>query len=153
MIQDRECHPCVPVYLEDIAEKLDETMDHWEQYLNISTGEFEALPDGLYVEADEALAERIEESGDYLRLPNQYEIHEYRIMEHFAEATPDEHKQQKLFRALNGKRPFRRFKDEINYLGLAQAYYAFRFLEFIKIAREWCEENYIPYQTREKVCK
>ena len=29
------------VYLEDIAEKLEEASDHWEQYLNVVTGEFE----------------------------------------------------------------------------------------------------------------
>ena len=75
----------VPVYLEDIAEKLEEASDHWEQYLNAATGEFEYLPDGEYVEPDKELAERIDASDDYLRLPNQYDIHEYRIME-WAEA-------------------------------------------------------------------
>lgn len=138
------------MYLEDIAGKLEETMDHWEQYLNVVTGEFAALPDGMYVDADEELVERIEDSMDYVRLPNQYEIHEYRIMERFAGATPNQRKQAALFRALNGRRPYRRFKDELNYHGLTETYYAFRFLEFIEIAREWCEENEIPFQIREK---
>ena len=59
----------VTVYLEDIAEKLEEASDHWEQYLNVATGEFEYLPDGVYVQPDKDLAERIDASGDYLRLP------------------------------------------------------------------------------------
>lgn len=115
------------------------------------TGEFEDLPDGTYIEPDEELMERIECNGDYLRLPNQHDIHEYSIMERFAEATPDRRKQAKLFQVLNGKRPFRRFKDEINYHGLAEAYYAFRFLAFVEIAREWCEDYDIPYTTREQI--
>lgn len=148
-IRDREGRPYVTVCLEDIAEKLDETMDHWTQYMNVATGEFESLPDGVYIEPDEELMERIDGSDDYLRLPDQHDIHEYRIMERFAEATPDRRKREKLFQALNMKRPFRRFKDEINYHGLAEAYYAFRFLAFIEIAKEWCEEYDIPYTTRE----
>ena len=88
----------VTVYLEDIAEKLEEASDHWEQYLNAATGEFEYLPDGEYVEPDKELAERIDASDDYLRLPNQYDIHEYRIMESFAESVRDSSKSSRLFR-------------------------------------------------------
>ena len=116
----------VPVYLEDIAEKLEEASDHWEQYLNAATGEFEYLPDGEYVEPDKELAERIDASDDYLRLPNQYDIHEYRIMESFADSVRDSSKSGRLFRALRGRKPYRHFKDEIYYLDLDQAYYAFR---------------------------
>lgn len=148
-IQEKEGRQPVTVYLEDIAGKLEQTVDHWEQYMNVTTGEFESLPDGMYIDADEELVERIEASTDYVRLPNQYDIHEYRIMEQFAESIPDKRKQKKLFQALNMKRPFRRFKDEINYHGLAEAYYAFRFLAFIEISREWCEDNGIPYQEKE----
>ena len=137
------------IILEDIADKLEETMDCWEQYLNIVTGEFAALSDGSYVETDEELAEEINCSDDYIRLPNQHEIREYDIMEAFADATPDADKRGKLFSVLNGRKPFRNFKDTINYTGLDEAYYAFRLLYFIKIAKEWCEENDIPYKLRE----
>jgi len=137
------------IFLEDVADKFEETMECWEQYLNTVTGEFVALSDGSYVETDEELAEEIDCSDDYVRLPNQHEIREYEIMESFADATPDAAKREKLFRALNGRKPFRNFKDTLNYTGLDEVYYAFRFLSFIKIAKEWCEENDIPYQVRE----
>ena len=149
-IRNKEGRVPVSVHLEDIAGKLEETMDHWVQYLNVVTGVFEALPDGMYIEADEELVERIEGSTDYVRLPNQYEIHEYRIMKWFAAATPNQRKQTALLRALNGRRPYRRFKDELNYHGLTETYYAFRSLEFMKIAKEWCEDNGIPFRTRKK---
>lgn len=138
----------VTVYLEDIAEKLEEASDHWEQYLNAATGEFEYLPDGEYVEPDKELAERIDASDDYLRLPNQYDIHEYRIMESFAESVRDSSKSSRLFRALRGRKPYRHFKDEIIYLDLDQAYYAFRSRAFMEIAREWCENYDLPYKLR-----
>lgn len=63
------------VFLEDIADKLEEIMEHWEPYLNTATGEFVALSDGAYIETDEELAEKIDNSRDYIRLPNQYNIH------------------------------------------------------------------------------
>ena len=138
----------VTVYLEDIAEKLEEASDHWEQYLNVATGEFEYLPDGEYVQPDKDLAERIDASGDYLRLPNQYDIHEYHIMESFAESVQDSSKSSRLFRALRGRKPYRHFKDEIYYLDLDQAYYAFRSCAFMDIARKWCENYNLPYQLR-----
>ena len=138
----------VTVYLEDIAEKLEEASDHWEQYLNVATGEFEYLPDGEYVQPDKDLAERIDASGDYLRLPNQYDIHEYHIMESFAESVQDSSKSGRLFRALRGRKPYRHFKDEIYYLDLDQAYYAFRSCAFMDIARKWCENRNLPYQLR-----
>ena len=146
-VRDKENRVLITVSLDELAGKLEEASDHWEQYLNVATGEFEALSDGMYVETDEELAEKIECSDDYVRLPNQYDIHEYRIMERFAEATPDGRKQARLFRVLRGRRPYRHFKDEINVLGLAEAYYAFRYVAFGEIAREWCEDNGIPYQS------
>lgn len=138
--------PRFVVSLKDVAEKLDETMDCWEQYLNIFTGEFEAISDGAYIETDMELAAKIEASSDYVRLPNQYELHEYRIMEDFTESLSDARKQERLSRALNGRKPYRHFKDAIMDVGVDGAYYAFRSRAFLEIARVWCEDNGIPYQ-------
>ena len=133
------------ISLEEIASKLEEASDHWEHYLNITTGEFVSLADGMYVPFDEDLANEIHASGDYYCLPNQHEIHEYRIMVRFAESLTNPQKQAKLFRALNGKRAYRRFKDEINFLGIAHAYYHFREQAFLEIAQRWCEFHEIQY--------
>ena len=138
------------VVLEDIADKLEESSEHWEQYLNTLTGEFVYLSDGSYVEADHELAEEIENSNVYIRLPNQREIRGFDIMEAFAEATPDAAKSEKLFDALHGRKPFRRFKDTLSFIGMDKAYYAFRFLAYIRIAKEWCERHDIPYTTRKE---
>jgi len=135
----------VTVVLEDVANQLEETMDSWEQYLNTATGEFVSLSDVSFIETDEELAEEIDSSDDYIRLPNQRDINEYRIMEDFAVDFQDAEKRAKLFRALNSRKPFRTFKDTLNNCGIADDYYTFRYSEFINIAREWCEANKIMY--------
>lgn len=141
--------PVKTVFLEDVAEALDETMDTWDQYLNRTTGEVLAVPDGTYTEPEEDVLQELEENWDqYVRLPNQYEIHEYSIMEDFAQATPNPYKKGRLWQALQGKKPYRHFKDQLNYLRLDEAYYAFRALAMIEIARTWCEDNEIPYRLR-----
>jgi hypothetical protein len=139
----------ITVTLMDIADKLEETSENWTQYLNIKTDEFVVLSDGSYFKPDYELAEKIEYSGDYVRLPTQHNINEYSIMEAFAEATTDAIKREQLFRALKGRKPFRHFKDTMSYLGLEKAYYAFRHLAFLGIAKEWCEEHNIPYGRKE----
>ena len=139
----------VTVIIEELAGQLEERMDGWELFLNTETGEYEALADGTWVDVDEELAEKIDSSDFYVRLPNQYDIHEYRIMENFTEATGNPRHKERMFRALRGRKPYRRFKDEINALGIADAYYAWRFVAFCEIAREWCEDNGIPYGMRE----
>jgi len=111
---------------------------------------FLALSDGAYIDTDEKLAEKIESSSDYIRLPNQYDIHEYNIMEDFAESSADVHKRERLLRALNSRKPFRHFKDALDYVGLSEAYYAFRSLVFFQISMEWCKENSIPYKIHEE---
>lgn len=83
-----------------------------------------------------------------MRLPNQYDIHEYQIIENFAYVTPNHKHQEKLTYALNGRKPYRNFKDKINYLGIADDYYAYRLLAFCKMAKEWCEHNRIPFNTK-----
>lgn len=133
------------VRLEDIADKLEEISDGWEQYLNTTTGEFVALSNGMYIEADEDFAEEIENSCNYVRLPNQYDIHEYSIMEGFAAATPEANRQARLFRALNGRKPYRHFKDEIIRMGLEKSYYVFRHQAYVEIAKAWCRKHDITF--------
>ena len=139
------------IFIEDIAIAIEETMDGWEQFLNRKTGEIVSLPstDNAYVDfedEDKELMEEFDSSGYYVRLPDQYEINEYEIMEDFA----DEQNNDYLFRALNGRKTFRHFKDAINELGIEKLYYEFRYQAFCKIATDWCKDNGIACKAREK---
>ena len=128
-----------------IVDAIEETTDGWQQYYNTVTGEVESVPDDDNDFADmsefEEVAEKIEDSDDYVRLPSQYELHEYSIMERFAEAKDN----AVLMRALRGRRPYRTFKDRAIDLGLDQEYYTFRTKAYGEIAREWCRRNEIPF--------
>lgn len=135
---------CV-VRLADVADKLEEVTDHWEQFLNIRSGEFVALADGVYVDKDEALANEIDCSDDYVRLPNQYDINEFKIMVSFTDTLDNSDRRELLIRALRGKKPFRTFKDTLNYSGLAKDYYAHRSQALLDIAKAWLENNEISY--------
>lgn len=142
------------VFLEDIAEKLEDTSNFWEQYLDIESGKFvilynEEIQD--FAEAkdlNEDLKAKILTSNNFVRLPNQYEIYEYRIMEDFVESISDVNKRERLFSALSGRKPFRHFKNTLIYNDLDQKYFAFRFKALIEIARDWCDVNNIPYRNR-----
>ena len=136
----------VTVFVEDIATAFDEHFYDWQQFLNTKTGEIVILSNDGVLDTDKELAEEIDSTDDYIRLPCQYELHEYRIMENFTDTITNEKMASKLWRALNGKKPFRHFKDTINYLGIAQDYYKFRFQAYLDIAVEWCEDHQIPYE-------
>ena len=136
----------VTVFVEDIATAFDEHFSDWQQFLNTKIGEIVTLSSDGVLDTDKELAEEIDSTDDYIRLPSQYDLHEYRIMENFADTVINERMANKLWRALNGKKPFRHFKDTINHLGIAQDYYKFRFQAYLDIAVEWCKDNNIPYE-------
>ena len=75
-------------------------------------------------------------------------MNEYEIMEEFAYATPNPRYQEKLLRVLRGRKPYRNFKDEINWLGISESYYAWRLIALCRKAKNWCEENEVPYEIR-----
>lgn len=54
----------------------------------------------------------------FIRLLGQYEIHEYRMMEDFIDALDNQKLQTELYRAIQGRSAFRRFKDKIYYEGI-----------------------------------
>jgi len=98
------------------------------------------LPDWMK-EILPAAKEIAEETGRYYAVPQipSYEI--YNLMEEFAETRPDDRLRNKLFRALNGRGAFRRFKDVLydypeerdRWFGMEEEY-----LE--QQAREWLEQ-------------
>lgn len=94
-------------------------------------------------------AEEIADSPEYIRLPDQFDLHEYDIMQDFAVAVTNDSKRDLLLDALNGKKPFKHFKDVLRQTGLDREYYDFRTSGLLEIARNWCEENAIPYTSRD----
>jgi len=116
--------------------------------VNTKTGEIVSVPDdpGLTgLDEDVELWEEIEEADYFIRLPDQHELHEKRIMEDFTDTCVSGGTANRLWRALNSRHPYRFFKDAINETGVAQKYYDFRALTFLRMAEEWCREHKVRY--------
>ena len=82
---------------------------------------------------------------DYIELPSQYEIHEWAMMERFSLSIEYERISEELLSAIRGRGAFRRFKDTIHRLKVAEAWYCFRDQAYRQIAIDWCEQHGIEY--------
>lgn len=95
-------------------------------------------------EEDKEMAELMDMEWDrFIRLPEKYEIHEYRIMEDFIDELNDQKLQMELYRAIQGRGAFRRFKDKIRYSGIEQQWYDYQNNAYREFALRWCKENNI----------
>lgn len=84
-----------------------------------------------------------DEDDDYIDLPDSYHINEYRMMENFVYSLPKGKNQTILYNAIQGRGAFRRFKDKLYEIGMANVWYKYRDQQYKEIALEWCEENNI----------
>jgi nicotinamidase-related amidase len=149
-----------PIKIEGIVDAREEAFGEFEQHLNLDTGEIAAVSrDHLGV------AEDLESENDldgrpaweqdairdalnvvlpfdhYERLPNQYELDTYSMMEEFADTFPIDAISEALSRALDGRGAFRRFKDCVLEYGIEEQWYAWRSKALLNVAESWCAEN------------
>jgi hypothetical protein len=79
-----------------------------------------------------------ENDEQYLQIPSLGSHEGYRIMEDFAVDQEDERVREKLFRALDGRRPFRSFKDALPG-NLLNTWYAYHEQRLRREALDWLE--------------
>jgi hypothetical protein len=156
------------VKLNDVIEALEEAGEEHTHYLDKRTGEIVMITNEEMeaAEEDELISEYpdwqresilkareiLNSEESFIALPDQFDIHEYKIMEGFCLAFEDRRTGEELHRLIKGSGAFGRFKDAIHSKGLEDAWYQFRRMEFERIAIEWLEEAGIPY-TREDPTK
>jgi hypothetical protein len=151
----------VIVSLSDVIEQMDLTTDEATAYINQKTGELITLTHEEFALAEDAdaaeaapqwqkellpKAREVLASDDYIPLPSKFEIHEWSIMERFAQSLTDAAVSDELDAALHGRGAFRRFKDAVHRLGIADEWYRFRDAALEEIAIEFLEEHGIAYQ-------
>jgi hypothetical protein len=94
------------VKLEDVLEAMDFVNDDTQYYYDVKNEKVLMIFDGMVDSEDnpELIAE-IEDSfiDEYIPLPGQYEINEYRIMEEFVCDLPEGKNQDTLERAIQGR--------------------------------------------------
>ena len=103
-----------------------EKVDFYGDYMELDDEEYEKFEDDIWIAA-----------------PTQRDINEYDIMTNFVNSVTDPRKNELLSVALEGRGAFRRFKDTLLRVELREEWFEFKRKAFIKIAKEWCDENNI----------
>ena len=91
--------------------------------------------------------------SDWIALPSQWDIHDYKIMEEFCYSVEDDDHREQLLRAIRGKGAFRYFRDTADRLGLTEDWYDFRDQAYEDIAVNWLEAHDIPYVRDEEAAE
>ena len=152
----------LPIKLRDVVEAMDLPNQEWHSYVHRDTGEIVTVTDEecRLVEEDDANLDHVPdwqretlpkarealESDRFLALPDSFEIHEWSIMERFAQSQSDDRPAEELLDALHGRGAFRMFRSVIRRLGVEDDWYRFRESAFEDIARDWLEDQGIAYQ-------
>ena len=152
----------VVVSLKDVVEAMDVPNDDWTSYVNPKTGEIVTVTDeDRQLVEDEDLDEaslpewRREslpsvraalESDDFLALPDKFEIHEWAIMERFANGQVREARRDELLEAIHGAGAFRSFRSAVRRLRIEEEWFRFRQSAFEVIALGWFEAHGISFR-------
>jgi hypothetical protein len=149
------------VFVKDIVEVLEVQFDGWAAYLNLDTGDVETVSTDLLSEAEESedepdlsdddkdeweVVKQIVSTDRFRRLPGQYEVNEWAIMEDFSRSVESDRIREELMRAIHGSGAFRYFKDTVRRRGIERDWFAFRDEALRQIAIDWCEENQIDWR-------
>ena len=148
------------VSIHDVVEALEMSSQTSENILDPETGEILLItaedeiaiedpdPDFIPDWQKEHLEKvgRLLKSGNGIRLPDSFDIHEWSIMEEFCYTAGDAEHREILLDSIHGKGAFSRFREALERLGLREEWYSFRQSALEKIARDWLEANKIAYK-------
>lgn len=150
------------VKLEDVIEQLEFANDLSKSYFNKKTGEIHFIPEEVEMHIDSEVFDEndlpgwekeivpvakdiLQNPGNYIIFPSQFDIHEYEIMERFCLSFDDEELREIMYSSIKGSGAFRRFKDNIYKYGISDDWFKYKEEAFREIAVEWCEDNGIEY--------
>jgi hypothetical protein len=151
----------VVVSLRDFVDEMQTLSNEVRAYVSQSTGEVISVTNdefsiveennGDWSEYDKLeqeffqKVEKIVSSDEFLELPNQYEIHEYEIMERFCLSIADEKVSDVLLDKIRGSGAFRRFKDTVYRYGIEKDWFRFKDEAYKEIAVSWLESHGFEY--------
>jgi Uncharacterised protein family (UPF0158) len=149
------------VKLSEIIEVIDLPSEELTSYLNIKTGQIitikeediRTVEDGdtlddypeWQLEDIRATRDFLDNEDDYLSLPTKFDLDEYGIMEKFCLSVEDMEMSETLYSPIKGKGAFRRFKDTVHRLDLADEWYKYRDQAIRQIAIDWCDLHKIKF--------
>ena len=153
------------VKLNDVVEAIDRAMEEQVHFLDRRTGEIILLTSEELTAAEDddpisdypdwqrdsilKAREVLSNPESFSQLPDQFDIHEYQLMEEFCLAFEDRRVGQELLRLIKGSGAFRRFKNAIHEMSVENAWCEFKRNELEKMAIAWLEEKEISYSRDE----
>ncbi len=151
----------VVVSLRDFVDEMQTLSNEVRAYVSQSTGEVISVTNDEFSIAEEnngdwseydkleqeffLKVEKIVSSDEFLELPNQYEIHEYEIMERFCLSISDEKISGVFLDMIRGSGAFRRFKDLIYSYGIEKDWFRFKDEAYKEIAVSWLKSHGFDY--------
>lgn len=155
------------VKLDAIIEALELADDSTSSFLDVETGEVHSITSeefDLAEDPETSLEDlpawqreavelgrniRQQEGERYLALPDRFDVHEWAIMDCFAESLREARLRSDFRGAIRGAGAFRLFKRLLAEYNLWDAWNRFRQAELRQVAIEWCEDHGIIWrQTR-----
>lgn len=150
----------VEVSLREVVDMLEFVNQQANGYLNRKTGELFRLDEDATIlsdaEDDDLLPEwekemmlkarEIDDSPDWLMLPDAFEINDYGIMERFCLSVENDALREDLLYAIHGRGAFRRFKDAVHRVGRQDDWYRYREQALVGIASDWLEAQGIAFK-------
>jgi hypothetical protein len=108
-----------------------------QHFLDLETGEIVLVSDEVGEPPEDI------EDGTRYRPIDPIESHEsYQIMEDFVESLPESKLKNRLGRALDGRKPFRHFKDTLlDFPDTREAWFQFEHRAHERLAEAWCRDN------------
>ena len=149
------------VNLEEVLEAIKMRTRDSNYFYNKKTGEIHYITDDELRDAEDGIdiseypewqqeslktAIDIFSTDNYIKLPDDYEINDYKIMEDFCYSIEDKELRNEMTNAIDGKGAFRIFKDKIYEYDIADEWYDYQDKRFKEIAIEWCERHNIEYK-------
>jgi hypothetical protein len=148
------------ISLREVVEALEVLSDNCVSYLDPDTGEIVTVTEEERQLAEEESLDDVTDweremlpkirvvlqSDRFLELPSRFDIHEWSMMEGFAQGQDNDRIRQELLDAIHGAGAFRMFRSVIRRLRIQQSWYHFREKALTEIARDWLEEHNLRYQ-------
>lgn len=153
-----------PVKLIDLVGEIEMTMEDTFTYINSTTGEvftlsreeigaaedeipLEKFPEWQRENIELAIQILEDEDGIYVDFTLRNDFNEYEVMEDFIGTLEDKKIREKLFKEIQGRGAFRRFKDNIIEHGVDKQWYDYKERKIKEIVIEWCKDHDIEIQT------
>ncbi len=133
------------ISLSELVDALEMQSNEITYYVNKHDNSLVFVMDDVYCDEEDnkKLLETIKNNfRNYISLPL---VDEYEIMEDFCDEQTKEI-QNILNKILNGKSPFRKFKDKVFELDIRDEWFEFQKEKLEKVAIDWCEMNNISIE-------